>query len=73
MKSLLFQCIATIKEHIKIKASFNSITVATVIMLTHKAQNSLTVNYHHTYHGSGYNTHIHRYYRIGKNPYNSTL
>jgi hypothetical protein len=43
VNSLLFLCIVATKNAYK-KASFNSITMATVVILSHKVQNPFTVN-----------------------------
>jgi hypothetical protein len=44
VNSLSFNCIASTKQHTKIKASFNIITITTVIILFHAAQNTLRAN-----------------------------
>jgi hypothetical protein len=40
----LFQSILSTKQHIKLNASFNSIAMTTVVILSDKSQNSLTGN-----------------------------
>lgn len=42
MDCILFQYIVSTKQHIKLKAFFNSITMATLKILSHKTQNLLT-------------------------------
>jgi hypothetical protein len=44
---LLFQCLASTKQNIKLKVSFNSIAMATVI-ICHKVPNPITANDHDT-------------------------
>jgi hypothetical protein len=45
----------------KLKAAFNNITIATIIILSHYAQNLLTANDHHTV--TAYNnTHDYKYF-----------
>jgi hypothetical protein len=47
VNSLSFHCIASTKQHTKIKASFNIITKTTAIIFFHAAQNTLTANDRH--------------------------
>jgi hypothetical protein len=42
VKSILFQCVVSANSTLQLNGSFNIITIATVIVLFHKAQNPLT-------------------------------